>query len=345
MTDRTARLTWAQLFSPLLQLQHLLQRWLWGWWLLLLLGYLGSGLHTIQPDEVGMVLRFGRLVDSGTPQAVHPPGLLWVLPAPFDEVLRVPVQKVNEVDVRGLHVTAFQSEGQPLTFLNSSTLDSEKVGYALTGDGNVVHAFFVARYQISDPVQAVLEHHDVESLLQLAVQRAAVREIGARAVDAVLTDGRQDLLEAIEQGTQAMLQQQNAGIELRGIELSALSPPHQVRADFSAVQSADIDAKTSLQEAEEYRATQLPKARSARNTALQQAKAEAATLRSEARAAAASFEKLLAVNQRDPVVLRERLYREGVERFLSDAGKLKFVPAPSGARYQQGFRLSLPEQK
>ena len=345
MYDAETSLTWAHLFAPLRLLRRRLVGALWMWWILLSVGYVLSGVHTIQPDESAVVLRFGKIVGEGTPQAVRPPGLLWALPAPFDEVLRVQTQKVHELTVRGLHLTAYQNEGRPLTFLNGSTLDSEKVGYALTGDGNVVHALFVARYQISDPVQARLNQSDVETVLERAVLRAAVREIGARSVDAVLTDGRQELIESIEQLTQSMLTDLNAGVTVRGIELTALNPPHQVRSEFSAVQSADIAAKTKLQEAKEYRATQLPRAESERNTALQKARAETELLLSEARAASSSFNQIMEANRRDPVVFRERLYREGIERVLSDAGQIKFVPPPQQSRYVDGFRISLPEQK
>ena len=100
--------------------------------MLLFVLYLGSGITIVQPDEVAVVYRFGQLRNAGTAQAVAQPGMLLALPKPLERVERIPVQKVFEQKVEGLH---FRAVGQ-MTVLSSSTLNPEKVGYALTGDGN-----------------------------------------------------------------------------------------------------------------------------------------------------------------------------------------------------------------
>ena len=134
----------ALLFAPLLALLRFGMTRL-HWWLSILgLLYMGSGMTTVQPDEVALVLRFGELRNKGTAQAVHQPGFLFALPKPIDEVRRIKIKKVFQQKIKGLHFTAMQREGQPLTFLSSSSIDPERVGYALTGDGNVVHLSFLA---------------------------------------------------------------------------------------------------------------------------------------------------------------------------------------------------------
>src|SRR5271156_1461282 len=63
----------------------------WGM-LALVLIYLGSGITVVGPEDTGLVLRFGKLLP-----VIHQPGLLFALPAPIDEVIRVPSKRVQEV--------------------------------------------------------------------------------------------------------------------------------------------------------------------------------------------------------------------------------------------------------
>ena len=315
------------------------------WWLGLLLAlYMGSGVTTVQPDEVALILRFGSLQNKGTAQAIHPPGLLWALPKPMDEVLRIKIKKVYQQEIKGLHFTAKQTEGQPLTFLSSSSLDPEKVGYALTGDGNVVHLSFIANYQITDPIAYGLYTAAPEQQIQQAVQSVAVQQIGALSVDSILSDGRQRLVESIAEQSQQRLDEWRVGVTLASLEVVDLVPPYQVKSDFNSVQSAYIEAQTMIQKSEEYKVAQLPLAESGRTKSLQQAKSYAAQILAEAQSGASAFERLLVEYQNSPEVVEERLYREGIERTLRDVGRVQFLPPPQQNRYQNGFRVTLPNQ-
>ena len=113
--------------------------------------------------------------------------MLLALPKPFERVQRIPVQKVFEQKVEGLH---FRAVGQ-MTFLSSSTLDPEKVGYALTGDGNVVHVSFSVNHRIEDPVLYATQIYDVEPMLDHIVRSVALRQISRQSVDSILSDGRE----------------------------------------------------------------------------------------------------------------------------------------------------------
>ena len=243
-------------FEPLLNaLQWLLHHIAW-WMGLLGLLYLGSGMTIIQPDEVGIVYRWGAIRDGGGMNATLSPGISFIWPKPIERVERIPAQKVFQISVDGLH---FRSVGQ-MTFLQSSTLDPEKVGYILTGDGNVVHASFGVNYQFQDPILIVTQLDDVETMLDQIVRSIAIQAIAARTVDQVLSDGRTDLMKEISRRVQLRLDELHLGIRLVSLEMSDLVPPYQVKDEFSAVQTASIEAKTKLQEAEEYKAQQIPKA-------------------------------------------------------------------------------------
>ena len=126
---------------------------------------------------MAVVLRYGQLQGRGTPQAIHPPGLLWALPKPIDTVVRIPKTRVFEMDIRGLHTTAMQESDKPVSFLARGGLDPEKVGYALTGDGNILHLQFILRYDLQDPISYVFDFDSPETIMRNVLMGALIDEL------------------------------------------------------------------------------------------------------------------------------------------------------------------------
>ena len=312
------------------------------WWLMLLFGfYLASGITIVQPDEVAVVYRFGHLRNAGTAQVVAQPGMLLALPKPFERVERIPVQKVFEQKVEGLH---FRAVGQ-MTFLSSSTLDPEKVGYALTGDGNVVHVSFSVNHQIADPVLYATQIYDVKPMLDHIVRSVALQEISRRSVDSILSDGREEMVQAISAGTDAEIARLDLGIRIVSLEMVDLVPPYQIKDEFSAVQTSSIEAQTSIQEAEEYRSAQLPKAQTTYNREVSKASSAATQILATAKAEASVFEQLALEAKSHPEVVYRRLLQERLEVIGKSAGDIRFVPPPLGARYPEGYRILLEREQ
>jgi membrane protease subunit HflK len=312
------------------------------WWLVLLFGlYLASGMTIVQPDEVAVVYRFGNLRNAGTAQAVAQPGMLLALPKPFERVERIPVQKVFEQKVEGLH---FRAVGQ-MTFLSSSTLDPEKVGYALTGDGNVVHVSFSVNYQIDDPVLYATQIDDVKPMLDNIVRSVALQEIARRSVDSILSDGREDMVQSISAGTGAEIARLRLGVRIVSLEMVDLVPPYQIKDEFSAVQTSSIEAQTAIQEAEEYRSAQLPKAQTTYNREVSKASSSATQIIATAKAEASVFEQLALEAKSHPEVVYRRLLQERLEVIGKSAGDIRFIPPPLGASYPEGYRILLEREQ
>lgn len=311
------------------------------WWLLvLLLAYLTSGVTIVQPNEVAVVYRFGSLVGDGA-GAVRQPGALVAMPRPIDRVVRVPTAKVFETELRELHFSQLEDKATRYLVTSRTTLDPERVGYVVTGDQNIVHVAMVARWQVSDPIVWTQAVERPEELLRAAVLASSVSAIGGRTVDTVLADGRQELVGDISRRSQAKLDAWETGLRLVSLELVELGPPQQVREAFREVQTAAIEAETRVKAAQEYRELQLPKARTDAERQTRESEAVALDLMQRARSEAEAFLALLAEYRRDPLVVRERLYREGVEAVLDDAGLVDFVPPPAtGGRYD-GTRISV----
>ena len=115
------------------------------WWIGgLTLLYALSGITIVKPDEVAVVLRWGKLVGASPALQQHGSGLLLALPRPIDQVVRVRTRRVEEQPVSTLATVSTD-------WTNTATLDPVTDGYALTGDRNVVQVDMVARYRVREP--------------------------------------------------------------------------------------------------------------------------------------------------------------------------------------------------
>jgi len=294
------------------------------WWLAaMVVFYALSGIRVVKPGEVAVVLRWGHVV-GGT----HGPGAMYALPWPIDEVVRAPIKQVSELRIDTLRDAGY-----------GGSLDPVKEGYALTGDHNIVHVQILAHYRVRDPVAWAFYGPYPDDVLRTEVSSAMVRSLGEMGVDRVLSDGRKELITTATRRAQAGLDAAHSGIELTGLELTRLAPPVAVAREFDAVQSAFIGAETAKKQAQAYAQTAVPAAQAEANQAIQSAHGEAASARARAESDARAFVALAEQVRQNPVVVRERLYREAVEHAIGRAN-MRWVPPPAGARYSD-FRIEL----
>jgi len=313
-------------------------RWLFP---VLLVSYLLSGVIVVGSDEVAVVMRFGELSGGSAASAQRFPGMHYTLPRPLDEVVRVKVKKVYEIEISDLH-----SRGRETPW-PSATIDPTDEGYVLTGDRNVVQVDMMARYMVSEPVAFALHQADPEGVLKSAIMAATVRTMGEVEVDSVLSEGRAAFIVNVVQRAQQRLDRVQAGIDLVSIEVTDLAPPIQVKEEFDQVQAAFIDMQTQVTQAKKQRESEVPKAESDRERSQREAEVYAAELLAKARGEAAMWSELYEEYRRDPRVVRDRLYHESTEESLSKASRLRFIPPPpNGRNYNKdSFRISIASVK
>lgn len=309
------------------------------WWVAAMaVLYAVSGITIVKPDEVAVVLRWGRLLGETPALQRHGPGLLFALPRPIDEVVRVKVKHVWEVPVSTL--------APAMTFNDIyieegvDTLDPLTQGYALTGDQNIVQADMVARYRVRDPAEWAFYGPKAEEVLRVEVTAAMVRSLGEMNVDRVLSDGRKSLIAMATRRAQAGLDAAHSGLELSSLELTKLAPPAALAADFDAVQSAFIHAQTLQNDAQAFAQTAIPQAQAQADAAVQAARGAADSALAVAEGDAEAFRALDQEYRANPVVGRERLYRDAVDKAIGSAGTVQWVPPPVGGSYH-GFRISI----
>jgi membrane protease subunit HflK len=266
----------------------------------------------------------------------HHSGLLFAFPRPVDQVVRVQVKHVWEVSVS----TLAPSEDDQTSGASGTTLNPLTQGYALTGDHNIVHLDMVARYRVRDPGEWAFYGPKSEDVLRVEVTSAMIRSLGQMGVDSVLSNGRKALVATATTRAQAGLDAAHSGLELTSLELTRLTPPLALAYEFSAVQSAYIGAETKKKEAQAFAESAIPQANAQADAAVQSARADSASQLAKAQGEAQAFKALDKEYRANPVVVRERLYRDGVEKAIS-ASLVRWVPPPVDGSYH-GFRITIP---
>jgi membrane protease subunit HflK len=302
------------------------------WWVAVMaLLYAVSGITVVRPDEVALIERWGRLVGATPAAREHGPGLLFALPRPVDQVVRVKTKRVRQLEIRTL-------APPPDWVSGGDTLDPLTVGYALTGDQNIVHVGMVARYRVRDPAEWAFYGPKAEDILRTEISAAMVRSLGEMGVDHVLAEGRKPLIRTVTRRAQAGLDAAHSGLALVSLELTSLGPPQALQADFDAVQTAYIEAETQKKDAQTFAQETIPAAHASADRAVQSARAAATTRLAHARGDLDAFQALERAARAEPSVVRERLYREAVERAIAGAAQVRWVPPPAGGHHE-GLRV------
>ncbi|TWU11724.1 Modulator of FtsH protease HflK [Symmachiella macrocystis] len=286
-----------------------------------------SGITTIGPGEVGLVLRCGRLTGSSPVDQVQQSGLLLALPYPIDEVIRVPVKQEREIVINALRSElnnpgAMTGQGLP--------------GYALSGNQNIVEADITLKYRISDPIAYTFSNREPERILRDAVIGAAAELIAQWKVDDVLRLQRQTelgpekLAHVVLVDAQALIDSMNLGVELTAVEFREIQPPAEVADAFQAVQSERIAIETKKRDAEGYAARIVPAAEAESNSLIQQATRRATDQRTRAEEEVELFNRVHGEYVRNPGLVWNRLHLETIEGLMRDGGQFQFVD--SGTR-------------
>lgn len=311
------------------------------WWIVAMaVLYALSGITRVRPDEVAIVLRWGRLVGDTPALQQHGPGLMFAFPRPIDEVVRVKTKSVQEVIVVTLAPLGISDPDEtPSNY--GITIDPLMEGYALSGDDNVIQLSAIARYRVRDPVDWQFYAPKSDDILKSEITQALTRTIGEMPVDYLLAEGRKDLVATVTRRAQEGLDAVRAGLELTGIELTSLGPPPTLQPEFSSVQTAFIGAETQKKDALAFAAAAAPQASAEVDVKLQGARAQADSALALARGEATAFRILEREYRASPAVVHERLYRDGIERALGQTNVRWLPPPPAGGRYN-GLRVTIP---
>ncbi len=261
---------------------------LWILLILVLLGYLLTGVTQIRPGERAVVRRFGRILEE------QPRPGLWIgLPWGMEEVEKIAVDQVRQVTV------GYQPD-------YDASEDVTPPGQFLTGDNNLVNIQIVINYRINpdELVAYVRERDSIEPLLALTTESALAEWIAAHPVDEVLLRGSGDLPSALLDQTKPRLARYHLGIEVQSITVTHLQPPDQVKSAFDRVTRARTEIQQQILEAQSDADRKWSEAQSRKIQQEDDARTYVFKVKRLAQAEARAFEKRLAEYRRNPGVLQ-----------------------------------------
>lgn len=276
-----------------------------GWGLtavtLLLLGYAGTGVFTVAPDEQAVVRRFGRVT------ARFGPGMHYRLPWPVDQVN---ILKTTTVMKTGVGFELPDGEAATVAGLE-----------LLTGDTNIVSVAVALQFVIADPTAFLFDVEAPAALIGRVAESVLTETVIGMPVDEVLTTGRPAIQERVKSATQAILDRYMSGIQLTSASIMSITFDSAVAQAFQDVASASADRANKVNEARTYANNVVPKARGEARSLVLAAQSYREQRVAEAVGNTARFNQLLAEYSKAPDITRSRLYLEAMEKILPKVKK------------------------
>jgi len=266
--------------------------------------WLLSGFYRVQPDEQGVVLRFGAF------HRVTAPGLNYALPTPIESVLTPRVTRINRIEV------GFRSGADGGTGRAAPSRDVVEESMMLTGDENIIDIDFSVLWRISNAGEYLFNIRNPEQTVKSAAESVMRETIGRTPIQPALTEARAQIEAAVLAGTQAILDEYRAGVEVTQIQLQKVDPPAAVIDAFRDVQRANADRERLRNEAEAFRNDIIPRARGEAERLVQEAQGEREGRIARANGEAQRFVSVLTAYSQARDVTRLRLYLETMEEVI-----------------------------
>jgi len=267
-----------------------------GFWVLIVLIFVWTGIYTVPAESVGVVQRFGGYLKTVDP------GLQFKIPYGVDVVTIVPWKRQLKMEF------GFGTRGASNRYQESSEPDLEKA--MVTGDLNAALVEFVVQYRISNPREYLFAVRDAEETMRAAAEAVMREIIGDRTVDEVITIGRQDIESSVQANLQKVVASYTLGLAIDTVQLKNVNPPREVQSSFDEVNQAQQEKQRAINIADGEYNKAVPRASGEAEQAISQARGYALQRVNESEGDALRFGSLLAEYQRAPEIMRQRLYLE-----------------------------------
>ncbi len=259
--------------------------------------YVATGIYIVQPNEQGVVRRFGKFA------RLDSPGLHYHLPYPFETAVTPSVTEIKRIEI------GFRTTRSGYTEMSEESL-------MLTGDENIVNAEAIVQYRIKNAADYLFNIIEPEQTVRNASEAALRQVIGSRKIDDALTEGKYEIQEETKFLIQDLLDSYESGIIVMAVQLQDVNPPEEVSAAFKDVASAKEDKSKFINEAEGYRNDIIPNARGEAATIIKEAEGYKIERIRKAEGDVAKFNQILLEYQNGKDVTKYRLYIETMETIL-----------------------------
>jgi len=280
--------------------------------IILVLIFLATGLYTIDPEEVGVIQRFGKYTSTTTP------GLHFKIPFGVDNLTKVKVTNVYKEEF------GFRTV-QPGIKSRYSSRDFSSESLMLTGDLNIADLEWIVQYRVKDPVKYLFNVRNIEKTIRDGSE-ATIREIvGDRSVDEVIILSRKEINDLAQIKLQKLLDGYQTGVEIVTINLQNVNPPDKVKPAFDNVNSSKQEKERIVNEAWEQYNKVIPEARGKAKQTIQEAEGYAVNRVNRAQGEADRFNQIYQEYKLSKSVTRKRLYLETMEEIIPTIDKLFII--------------------
>jgi modulator of FtsH protease HflK len=264
---------------------------------------------TVQPEETGIVQRFGKVVRTAGP------GLHFKLPYGIETIRTVPTARVLKEEF-GFRTMMAAAPGRRTQYADNKPYKTESL--MLTGDLNVIDVQWIIQYRIEDPVRFLFYVRETPKTIRDITEAVMRRVVGNRLGSDVLTVGRVEVSSEAKAEIQKILTEYETGVRLVTVELQDVTPPDAVKPAFNEVNEARQDRERTINQAQEQANKEIPKARGVAAQSISQAEGYALERVNRASGEANRFNAILDEYTRAPEVTRRRLYLESLASFLGE---------------------------
>ena len=269
-----------------------------------------SSFYTIDPGEVGVIQRFGKL------SSYSDPGLHLKIPV-VDKLTVVDVEKVRRIEI------GFRSDRSRISVVQESLM--------ITKDENIVDAQAIIQWKIKDPGNYLFKVWNVESTIKSTAEVALRSSMGVTNIDDALTTGR----DLIQSNTRAFLQKlldsYSSGVAITDVKLQIVDPPEEVKDAFNEVVRAKEDKEKLINNAKGYFEDVIPKARGEAEKMIRQSEAYREQRISKAQGDVARFNQIYSEYRKDKETTKTRIYLEKMESILQRPKKVIGTDSAGGS--------------
>lgn len=280
--------------------------------------WLATGFYQVQPNEQGVVLRFGKYADTTDA------GLHYHLPYPVEEVVKVNITQERSINlgVAEAYTTANRVSIRNGQTGNADPLKSFTESHMLTGDENIVDVNLTVVWRIKNAKDYLFSMQDPDNTVRVATQSVLREIVGQSEMQAIITGDRGKVEDETKAELQKVMDEFGSGIEIVRVKLQKADPPKQVVDAFNEVQRAKADMERFKNEAEAYRNEILPKARGEASQLLQNAQAYKEAVVNKAQGEADRFNSVYNAYKEGKNVTARRMYLETMENVLEKSQKI-----------------------
>ena len=275
----------------------------------ILLILLFGSIYQISPEQIGVILRFGKFVRSSDP------GLHFKLPLGIEKLTKVPVQRQLKMEF------GFRTVRPGVRTEYRVTPDAEKEAVMLTGDLNVVVVEWIVQYKIKNPYNYLFKIRDVSNTFRYMNEAVVRKIVGDNSVDEVITIGRARIANEVKDELQALCDLYEIGIEVNQLVFQDVNPPDPVKPSFNEVNEALQEKERKINEAWAEYNQEIPKAKGEANQMIRAAEGYATERVNRAEGDANRFQAIYKEYARAPLVTRKRLYLETINNILPKINK------------------------